>query len=438
MTLPTSCDVVIIGSGPAGCLAGGLLAAKGYRTVMLEKARFPRPHVGESLIPHFWKYTDLLGASAAIEAEAFVQKAGGTVIWNGTIRRMGFKDFGYQRPALHVERDRFDQILQQQAVAKGVELIEPALATRVELERSGNRQRVHLQLGAEQGETTIDCRYVLDASGQKTFLAQQLGLREIDQQFRFFSVWGYFRNARYVAADGRAHEHADLQRHPPTTFVTSLPDMADWGWSWHIPLRESTSVGLVVPMSEMAAFKNSGLSWAQWLERKCRSTPVLGELLATAELTPDSVSAIRDYSYRTTRPAGPGYFLLGDAAGFVDPIFSVGIVVSFYSAFSAAWAVDRCLRQPRDAERHQALYNDQLCRRTEASRTLALPSYRPVESLHQAVAAGVGFESLNEQALMNVVATMTTRSGNFQALGLEDAAVRNAAERITELERILV
>lgn len=437
MNLPESCDVVIVGSGPAGCLAGGLLAAKGYEVVMLEKARFPRPHVGESLIPHFWKYTDLLGASEAIEKEGFVRKAGGTVIWNGTIRRMTFKDFGYERPALHVERDRFDQILQEQAVAKGVQLISPALATRVEFGQAQERQRVHVRIGKAQEESIIDCRYVMDASGQKTFLAQQLGLREIDQQFRFFSVWGYYRNARYVAADGHAHDHRDLEQSPPTTFVTSLPDMADWGWSWHIPLRDSTSVGLVVPMTEMAGFKAGGLSWPQWLEHKCRSTPVLQDLLADAELDEDGVGTIRDYSYRATRTAGPGYFLLGDAAGFVDPIFSVGIVFSLYSAFSAAWAADKCMQHPHDAQRHQSLYDDQLRRRLEASRTLALPSYNPAGFLHEAVAAGIGFESLNEQALMNVVATMTTRSGNFQSLQLEDAAVHSAADKITELDRIV-
>lgn len=437
MNLPKSCDFVIVGSGPAGCLAGGLLAAQGYEVVMLEKARFPRPHVGESLIPHFWKYTDLLGASEAIEKEGFVRKAGGTVIWNGTIRRMSFKDFGYTRPALHVERDRFDQILQEHAVAKGVQLITPALATHVEFGDEGERQRVHVRLGKEQEDAIIDCRYVIDTSGQSTFLAQQLGLREIDEQFRFFSVWGYFRNARYVAADGCAHDHGDLGRCPPTTFVTSLPDMADWGWSWHIPLRDSTSIGLVVPMTEMARFKASGLSWPQWLEQKCHATPVLQDLLVDAQLDQDNVGTIRDYSYRATRTAGPGYFLAGDAAGFVDPIFSVGIVFSLYSAFSAAWAADQCLKRPQHARRHQALYDDQLRRRLETSRTLALPSYRPAGSQHEAMTAGIGFESLNEQALMNVVATMTTRSGNVQSLQLGDAAVQSAADKISELDRIV-
>ncbi len=403
MTPPDRCDLVVVGSGPAGCLASGLLADKGYDVVLLEKTSFPRPHVGESLIPHFWKYTDLLGASDAIEREGFVHKAGGTVIWNGTIRRVGFKDFGYKRPALHVERDRFDRILQEHAVAKGVQLLSPALATRVDFDQEDGRHRIHCRSGTTQAETSIDCRYIIDASGQKTFLGQQLGLREIDPQFRFFSVCGYFRGSRYVAADGRAHSHEDLASIPPTTFVTSLPDMADWGWSWHIPLRDSTSVGLVVPMSEMARFKASGLAWADWFEQKCRATPVLQDLLAKASLIPDSVGTIRDYSYRATRTAGRGFFLAGDAAGFVDPIFSVGIVFSLYSAYSAAWAADKCLKHPEHADRYQAIYDNQLQRRLEASRALALPSYRPVDFLHQAAADGIGFESLNEQALMNVV-----------------------------------
>ena len=437
MSLPHQCDVAVVGSGPAGCLAAGLLADKGYEVVMLERERFPRPHVGESLIPHFWKYTDLLGASEAIEREGFVRKGGGIMIWKGRIRSMRFTDFGHQRPALHVERDRFDKILQEQAVSKGVQLISPALVTEAEFAGQGAEQQLHFRLRGEKQASTIRCRYVIDASGQKTFLGQQLDLREIDPQFRFFSIWGYFRDSRYVAIDGSTHPHEEVLSLPPTTIVTSLPNMADWGWSWHLPLRDSTSVGLVVPMSEMDRFKLTGLNWAQWFEQTCRATPVLSKLLADASLIPDSVGTIRDYSYRTTRPSGPGYFLAGDAAGFVDPIFSVGIVASFYSAYSSAWAVDRCLKKPEQASRYQDIYNDQLSRRVETARTLALPSYQPIESLHRTVTEGIGFESLNEQALMNVAATMASRSGNCGALGFQTAAVEQAMDKISELDRII-
>lgn len=436
MNLPARCDVVVVGSGPAGSLASGLLADKGYDVVLLDKSSFPRAHIGESLIPHFWKYTDLLGASAAIEAEGFIRKAGGTVSWNGSIRRMGFKDFGYHRPALHVERDRFDQILQEHAIAKGVKLFAPVLASRVASSTNGIQQVCCRHID-DKFEERIECRYVLDASGQKTLLGQQLNLREIDQQFRFFSVWGYYQGSRYVAADGVAYAPEQLHEIPPTTFVTSLPKLADWGWSWHIPLRKSTSVGLVLPMSKMADLKASELDWNDWFEQHCRATPVLRELLESATLQPGSVGTIRDYSYRSTRTSGPGFFMLGDAAGFIDPIFSVGIVIALYSAYAAAWATDKCLADPDQAARYHAIYDSQIARRMETSRRLALPGYSPVDDLDQAIREGIGFESLNEQALMNVVSNLTTRSANFDALGVRGLAAEQALDKITVLDQIV-
>ena len=100
MNLPKHCDVLVIGDGPAGSMAATYLSQKGYDVVLLERQKHPRPHVGENLIPHFWKYTDLAKISDKIATEGFVQKAGGTVVWNGVIRQMAFKDFGYSRPAL--------------------------------------------------------------------------------------------------------------------------------------------------------------------------------------------------------------------------------------------------------------------------------------------------------------------------------------------------
>ena len=110
-TVPKQCDVAVIGGGPAGSMAAALLSQKGYEVVLFEKKKQPRYNVGESLIPHFWKYCELGKVADKIEEEGFIQKAGGTVVWNGVIRQIAFKNFGYSRPALHVERDRFDHIL---------------------------------------------------------------------------------------------------------------------------------------------------------------------------------------------------------------------------------------------------------------------------------------------------------------------------------------
>lgn len=338
VVISRQCDVVVVGGGPAGSIVGALLAQKGYDVVLLEKTRHPRLTVGESIIPHFWRYCDAAGASGKIEAEGFVQKAGGTVVWNGIIRQMRFRDFGFTRPALHVERDRMDHLLLEHARSQGVRVCEEVPAVGVEMRDDGATVRYRRAGANEAG--AVACRWVVDASGQGAVVAKQLGIRVIDEGFRFMSVWGYFLDSKYVAADGRAYAFDQLLAVPPTTFVSSVGGLGEWGWAWHIPLRASTSVGLVLPMDEMKKVKATERDYEAYFLRKCLEIPNLDRLLEGARYIDGSLRIIRDYSYRPTRLAGPGYFLVGDAAAFVDPIFSVGFVLAMYSAYMAAWAID--------------------------------------------------------------------------------------------------
>src|SRR5947207_11592176 len=122
--VPAKADVVVIGGGPAGTTAANLLAQKGYEVVLLDKVRHPRLVVGESVLPHVWKYIDLAGAREDIEAANFIKKSGGTAIWRGTIRQMKMVDFVFRDPSLHVERDEFDEILLRVADRRGVQVCE--------------------------------------------------------------------------------------------------------------------------------------------------------------------------------------------------------------------------------------------------------------------------------------------------------------------------
>src|SRR5947208_3172512 len=116
--VPAKADIVVIGGGPAGSTAANLLAQKGYEVVLLEKARHPRNTVGESVLPHVWKYVDAAGATKEIEEAAFIHKSGGTTFWRGVIRQTALADFGFRRPSLHVERDEFDDILLRVATSR--------------------------------------------------------------------------------------------------------------------------------------------------------------------------------------------------------------------------------------------------------------------------------------------------------------------------------
>ncbi len=413
--LPASCDAVVVGGGPSGSLAACYLARAGYDVVLLEKERHPRPQVGESLIPDFWKYCDEAGVTEKILADGFVCKAGGTVDWHGETRRLAFKDFGYTRPAMHVERDRFDRILFEHARGEGAKVFEQVAVGAVEL-GAGRGARVSCRPVGETGALhDIDCRVVVDASGQTALLGRQLGVRAIDDAFRFMSVWGYFTGSKYFAADGNTYPAESVYKVPPTTFVSSLPDAGDWGWCWHIMLRDCVSIGFVLPM-DMAKAKRGERSWDEFFLERCASLPRLSGLLSEARFIEGSVRMVRDYSYRSSRVAGPGFFLVGDASGFVDPIFSVGVVLGMYSARAAAWSIDRLFKSPQRAEQHIAIYERQLQGRMEMARALALPQYRIEGMVGDEARNIVKLTDAKAKALMFAASELTARSDHLQAM----------------------
>ena len=414
--IPEQCDVVIIGAGPAGSLLGTYLSRMGYDVVIFDKQHHPRYHVGESLIPDFWRYCDEAGVSQKIMEEGFVTKAGGTVAWHDTTRQISFRDFGYTRPALHVERDRFDFILLDHAREQGARVFEEIAVYEVDFAQV-DAVRVSYRSIEEKIPGRITCRFVVDASGQNAVIGKQLGLRVVDDAFRFMSVWGYFVGSRYIAADGNIYPAEQVQAIPPTTFVTSLPNMGSFAWAWHIMLRESTSVGLILPIDRVTTIRASGEPWEAYFLRQCRTLPGLGELVAGAQFCEGSVRIVHDYSYRSTRVAGPGYFLLGDAAGFVDPIFSIGVVLAMYSAHAAAWSIDRSFKNPGRTAEYQAIFSQQLQARLELSRALALPRYGPnADEVNAQAQEAVKFASSASKALMSAASTLTSRSANFEAL----------------------
>nr|AEH57235.1 halogenase [Prochloron didemni P2-Fiji] len=437
LNIPTQCDVVVIGGGPAGSLAATFLTQKGYEVVLLERQKHPRFHVGENLIPHFWKYTDIAQVSDDICSEGFIEKAGGTVAWNGVIRQMAFKDFGYTRPAYHVERERFDEILLRNAQQVGSTVIEEALVTQVDFSSDLQAQQtVHYRYLPDKSKRQIYCRFVVDASGQQSMVARQLDVRVPDNSFRFMSLWGYFKDSDYIGGNGQVCSRNQLGHIPPTTFVSSLSPTGNVGWAWHIPLRESTSVGLILPIEFMQRSKTQDLSWEKYFLQTCETTPILNQLLRTAKFQVGSFGKIADYSYRSTQVAGPGYFLIGDAAGFIDPIFSVGIVLGMYTAYLATWAIDRTMKKPQQYQQAQDFFCRQLMARLEVSRSLALPNYQSdAQQITQLAQQSIKFESSLEQELMHVVAHLTTRSDNFHTL-LQNRASSVSIDKLKVLEGI--
>ena len=405
MTIPQRTDVLVVGGGPAGSSTAAYLAQLGYDVVVIDKVRHPRETVGESILPSAWKFFDMLGVTDAVEHHDFVKKAGGVVVWHDEITQIQFRDFAYKKPGLHVERDALDKILLDNASRSGARIYEGVLAESFVPDPDGGADVVVVEGGAR---SRIRCRFMVDATGQSSLVARQLNCRRLDDDFRFVSLWGYFRDSRYVSAGGIVRDFDQIPHHPPMTFVTNL---GGWGWSWHIPLKETTSVGITVPVDSYKREAERFASLDDYLVDKCRSTKYLGDCLAGARLVNGPVRVLRDFSYVSDTLAGPGFFVVGDAAGFVDPIFSVGFVIALYSGKIAAWAIDRALRNAAHEASARRLFEHQMRGRYELARTMALPGID--SDAPGGARTYFEFFSRSEQELMWSAASMTTRSSNL-------------------------
>lgn len=409
--IPGRCDVLVIGGGPAGSSVAALLAKQGVEVVLLEKTSHPRPQVGESLIPHVWKYAELTGAAPAIEREGFVAKAGGITVWNDKISRIAFSEFGFSRPALHVERDVFDDLLLKHAESLGARVFQQVAVQEAELASDWPKVNYLDRRGGAAIEGCIACRFVIDASGSSAVLAGQFkSKRLVDSRMRFLSLWGHFKGSRYVAADGRSYPAGEVGNVKPVTFVTSFED----GWIWHIAMRRYTSVGLVIN-TERARTMDKAERERFFLDT-LKTAPYLERLLDGAEYMPESFSQRPDYSYYSTKLCGDNFYCIGDAASFVDPIYSHGVLNAFYNASLTALAVTESLKYPAYRARHAQLCENRIRQFYGFSRSLALGEFGGDGVDAKLVRRFMRQVPAVELELMLAASAMSERSENFHKL----------------------
>ncbi len=435
--IPSASDVLVVGGGPAGSSAATHLAQAGIDVVLMERQCFPRNQVGESLIPHIWKFTDMTGVSAKIEAEGFLAKAGGITVWNEKIHQILFSDFGYTRPGLHVERDVFDHILSDHAQHCGATIFQNVVVKSVDFS-DPDRPLVHFtdKRNDTNEHGSIRCQYIIDASGPSSLLANQFKKRTtISSETNFLSLWGYFKNSRYVGIDRNSHPESDLNHIKPVTFVMSF----EKGWLWHIVLRGKTSVGLIVP-----THRTQGMNKQQrevFFKQTCYTLPHLQNLLQDAEFIEGSLQFRPDYSYYSERICGDNFYCIGDAAAFVDPIFSHGVQNALYNAAIVSLTIQESLKNKNKRTRFSQLCASRMQQFYGFSRALALGDFGSngvnpelVKNLMQSLPP-------LELELLLVASTMTNRSENFkkimQKTGMldrfEDNFSSKAFEEITSL-----
>lgn len=339
----TTHDVLIIGGGPGGSSAATFLAKAGRKVLLLEKEVFPRFHIGESLLPYNRALFEEMGVLPALEAQGFPRKFGAQFhIANGskTVKFVfGQGVFTREPQAFQVERAKFDHILLQHAAASGAEVREgwTVCASRAEADR------VVLSATAPDGSThELAAKFLIDASGRGNFTGNQEGLRVVHPHLKKLAIFGHFKGVKL-----------DEGTRAGDTVIVRLENK----WFWLIPVSaEKTSVGCVMDQAEFASLK---LSPHAVFEQIWRSSAVMRDRMAEAQLV-NTIQTTGDFSYYNKRYVGQRLLRVGDAAGFMDPIFSAGVYLAMFSGKMAAHTVLDSLRGNDSGERRLLRYEKRL------------------------------------------------------------------------------
>jgi flavin-dependent dehydrogenase len=336
-------DVMVIGGGPGGSTAATMLARKGIRVLLLERERFPRDHVGESLLPASLPVLEELGVLPAVQRAGFLLKWGATMVWGKDQRPWNwyFKETNLKYPhSYQVWRPQFDQMLLDNSRSHGVAIREGHRVLEVLFEHS---RACGVRYVDDSGkERTARADFIVDASGQGGLLGRQLGLRQWDAFFQNLAVYGYFTGGSRPPGPDENN-----------IFIESYPQ----GWLWSIPLHTGwSSVGAVVDSrAGQTGIQRCGAR--DFLARQIAQSPHTARMLENAELV-SGPFIVKDWSYMCEQMVGDGYILVGDAACFVDPLFSSGVHLALMSGVLASAYVTSALQDPGLGEAAKPVYQE--------------------------------------------------------------------------------
>ena len=328
MDTTTQPRVIVIGGGPSGSTAATLIAQRGYKVRLLEREHFPRFHIGESLIPQTYWVLKRLNMLDKMKGSHFVKKY--SVQFVGASGRLS-EPFYFLDHKPHessqtwqVRRSEFDHRMLLNAAEHGVDVQHGVRVLDVVFE--GDRAvgvRVQDEAGGDERIERADV--IVDASGQSSMIMGKLGLREWDPELKKAAVWTYWKGA-----------HRDLGRDEGATVVLQIQGKA--GWFWYIPLHDDIiSVGVVA--SHEYLFKNRDTKDFETIyHAEVDKCPAVKQRISNATRA-DQYRAAKEYSYRSRRAAGNGWVLVGDAFGFLDPLYSSGVLLALKSGELAADAV---------------------------------------------------------------------------------------------------
>ncbi|MCA8986073.1 MAG: tryptophan 7-halogenase [Planctomycetaceae bacterium] len=323
-------DVIVIGGGPAGATISALLADAGKSVLLLERGLTPRFHVGESLLPKCYPTLKRLGLLDRMKASAYPKKFSVQFVTDmGKVTQPFYFDEYIPHESSQtwqVERGDFDQMLMARAAELGATLRSNAHVMDILFEgdrATGVKVKLKSASGADEVKQ-ISSKVVVDASGQSAMIANRLGVKKSDPRLQKGTVWGYFENAL-----------RDPGRDEGATIIMQTPGKKSW--FWYIPLSNNiVSVGCTGSMRYM--FGDSNLSAPEVFARELAKCEEMQRRLEPATQFGDFKST-RDFSYRSGKTAGDGWVLIGDAFGFIDPVYSSGVLLAMASAEMATDAI---------------------------------------------------------------------------------------------------
>ena len=373
MNEPSQVDVIIIGAGPAGCTAAALLAEKGRCVLVIEKEKFPRYHIGESLMPFCWFTLDRLGVLGEMERIAYTKKHSVQFVTSDGRQSQPFYFFQhYDHPSAttwQVERAEFDVMLLDNARRKGAEVREQTRVTRTIKDDTGRTIGVEA-IGPEGAAFEVFAPMTIDCSGREQVATAREGWRIKDPQLNKLALWTYYRGAK-----------RDPGIDEGNTTVAYLPER---GWFWYIPLKDDiVSVGIVAEKDylfsetkEPAQIFAREIARNAWIADHLSVGAQFGEYWVTSE-----------FSYRSRFCAADGLLLAGDAFAFLDPVFSSGVFLALKSGEMAADAVDAALTAGDTSGARFAEYGERLCGGIENMRKLVYSFYDPNFSFGRVIKA---------------------------------------------------